>query len=151
MDKFNESAVGVLDLERVIPRSRLGAIARLQIETLVPEVGAHLLNVVDRETNMAQHVRRRCWSFIEQLNVLMIVDLHECDFWFFASLLLNLKILIKSEQIVPEFHRFWQIGDKIPHMRDACNARPLWTGAIRHRVKLRGRKQKSADSIHIAC
>src|SRR5882757_6871205 len=123
LDKLNKHAIRVLDLERIVSSARLSAVARFHIKTFRPQVGAHRFDIVDDETKVAHHIRWMSGRFIEQLNVLMVVDLDKGNASLFAVLLREAVRLVEAKKVMPERDRLRKIGNKIADVRDAYNPR----------------------------
>ena len=89
------------------------------------KVGAHQLDVVHREAEMAHHIGRIRRRFVEQLDVLMIVDLDKRDADILTVLLREGVGLVEAQEVVPEGDCLGQVGDEIGDVRDAGDSRTL--------------------------
>ncbi len=125
LNEFDQRAVRILDLECVVAGPCLAAVARLHIKPLRPQVRPHLLDVIDREAQVAHHIWWCGWRIGKQLDMLAVVDLDERDTDLVGPRLLKVVGLAVSKQVVPEAHCLGKVGDKVANMRDPCNPRAL--------------------------
>src|ERR1700677_1920622 len=96
LDKLDEHPVRVLDFEGIVTGSRLAAIARLDVNSLGPEISTHLFYVVYCEAEMAHHVVRNRGRLVKEFDMLMVVDLDEGDPYTVSVLFLEVVRFVKA-------------------------------------------------------
>jgi len=120
LDEFDQHAIGVFDLEGVV--AHLGfAGAGFDVVALGAQVGAHLLDVVDGEAEMAHHAWWMCRRLVEEFDVLMVVNLDEGDANVLSVWLVEGISDVVAEEVMPEDECLGQVGDEVADMGDAGN------------------------------
>src|SRR6202044_1062744 len=79
LHKLNQHSIRVRNLKGVVAGTRLPPIARLDVEALRTQIDPHRLDIVNRETQMAHHIGRMSRRFVEELDMLMVVNLDKSD------------------------------------------------------------------------
>ncbi len=123
LDELDQCSIGVLDFEGVVAGMGLAAAAGFDGDASRAQVGAHLLDVVHSETDVAHPVWRSGWRLIEELYMLMIVDLDEGYADVVRTWLVQREVLIVAKEVMPKVDCPGEVADEIAYMRDSRDAR----------------------------
>jgi hypothetical protein len=134
LDELHLHAVGVYDVERVVAGARLAGDG-FDGEAFGDQVGAHLLDIVDGEADLAQVVGRRSGWLVEEFDVLAVVDFDEGDdcVWRVCRRhagFVDVVGLVEAEEVVPEGDGFGQVGNEVADVGDAGDVGSGWGGGL---------------------